>query len=174
MSRASRRRRNVIVKSGSETGGINALWKEIVNYIVFIRIPIYAVYSEEDVASGKAVLPIKNGKVDEKGLNSLKLVGRSSLEIARLAMTGVPIQAHKRDDALVLYKRLDKFLDVYESIVKLPNFQGIPEEDLEAVKFLAESIVERQINKLTAEEKIKDAKVMNLFTPGNRFKKGRR
>ena len=122
---------------------IFTLWKRITKEIIFFKIPKYYLYAEQEEAGYIPNLPMDGKRVHEGMLNDLKVVGRTLLELAHLAMNGVPLYMDNRREVIKLVKMLDNFLLLNSQVVKLANYQGINRDDLIAVEFLTESIAKR-------------------------------
>lgn len=144
--------------------------KELLDHIkreiYFFKIPAFAIYTSEDIKLHTHDLPIINGKLDESRLSDLRTVGRTILDIAKLAIEGIPVYVATENDAVKLSNTLEDYLLRRSHVVKLANAEHMPQDDIEAINFLADSIIQRHQHKIFEEEKKQDNNIKRLFTPG--------
>ena len=142
------------------------LFKRIKNEIYFFQIPLFAIYTKDDIKTHTHSLPILNGEIDETRLTDLRIVGRTILDVARLAVEGIPIYTSNESEAIKLSAMLEEYLLRRKHVVKLANAEHMPQSDIDAINFLADSILVRHQDRIYEEEKKEDDKIKSIFTPG--------
>jgi len=157
-------------KVGDRTA--NDIWDYICTKVFFIRLPVYAIYEEGDPRAETDIY-MKGKDVDAGRLKEKRMVGRNLLNISKLALNGIPLSINTRDEAISIYDMLKSFINKYESIIMLSNSTSLDMESVEAVRFLADSIVGNHRGHMIGKQRKKDEAIMNMLTPGSKYRKVR-
>jgi len=134
--------------------------------IYFVHLPLAVIHNERSLRTKAVGRTLTGGSAP---VSQSKTVGRTIIELARLAAVGIPIHLDNKEEAIDIYNRLKEYLDTFDMIIIMPNMKTEDIEDIESAKVFAEMIIKNQHTNINSQVVESFSKFTSIFDKGPKY-----